>query len=175
MLNSVSISWLLPSLQQRSRERSTNPQKSSGFDRRSVQSFIPRPRAMELCQQTFHWNHIKPLLFPQFCTFPALPLSLSISLCRFILHFLFLLLPLSMCFYLPLPFFFLTLYPLGFLGLCCRGFSTLFKLLCLPPRTWQHSGNLLSCSPFMLVSPPSWHTVKLWSDLKIQYAKFCLK
>lgn len=43
MLNSVSISWLLPSLQQKSAERNTSPQKSSGFDRRSVQSFIPRP------------------------------------------------------------------------------------------------------------------------------------
>lgn len=95
MLNSVSISWLLPSLQQKSVERNTSPQKSSGFDRRSVQSFIPRPRATEHCQQTFHWNHIKPLLFPHFCTLPALPLTLSISLCLFILLVLYPLLPLS--------------------------------------------------------------------------------
>lgn len=122
MLNSVSISWLLPSLQQKSRERSTNPQKSSGFDRRSVQSFIPRPRAMELCQQTFHWNHIKPLLFPQFCTFPALPLSLSISLCRFILHFL---LPIASSLDLLLPTFaFLLPHPLpsGVSGPLLQGF-----------------------------------------------------
>lgn len=93
MLNSVSISWLLPSLQQKSAERNTSPQKSSGFDRRSVQSFIPRPRATEHCQQTFHWNHIKPLLFPHFCS-----LSLSISLCLFISLLLYPLLPLSMRF-----------------------------------------------------------------------------
>lgn len=86
MLNSVSISWLLPSLQRKSAERNTSPQKFSGFDRRSVQSFIPRPGATEPCQQTFHWNHIKPLLFPHFVLsllclslFPSPSASLSLS------------------------------------------------------------------------------------------------
>lgn len=143
MLNSVSISWLLPSLQQKSRERNACPQKSSGFDRRSVQSFIPEPGATEHCQQTFHWNHIKPLLFPHFCPLPALPLTLPFSLCLFILHVS---LPSASSLYVLLPtftflsFFPLTLRPVGFLGLFSRDFSTFFKLF-LPSQDlaaeWQ--------------------------------------
>lgn len=172
MLNSVSISWLLPSLQQKNAERNTSPQKSSGFDRRSVQSFIPRPRATEHCQQTFHWNHIKPLLFPHFCTLSALPLTLSISLCLFISLLLYPLLPLSICFYPPSLFCLSSSSPLalwGFSVSVAGGFSSFFKPLCLflPPRTWQQSGNLLSCSLFVLVSPPTWHAVKLWLDVKM--------
>lgn len=116
MLNSVSISWLLPSLQQKSAERNTSPQKSSGFDRRSVQSFIPRPRATEHCQQTFHWNHIKPPLFPHFCTLSALPLTLSISICLFISLILYPLLPLSICFYPPSLLFLSSFSPLTLWG-----------------------------------------------------------
>ena len=166
MLNSVSISWLLPSLQRESAQRNTSPQKSSGFDRRSVQSFIPRPRATEHCQQTFHWNHIKPLLFPHFCTLSALPLTLSISPCLFISHVL-----LASCFLSRYAFTHLRSSfslpphpsPSGVFRSLWLGFLVLsFKPLCLflPPRTWQQRGNLLSCSLFVSVSPPTWHAVK---------------
>lgn len=144
MLNSVSISWLLPSLQQKSRERNACPQKSSGFDRRSVQSFIPEPGATEHCQQTFHWNHIKPLLFPHFSPLPALPLTLPFSLCLFISHVS---LPLASTLYVLLPtftflcFFPLNVHPVGFLV------SLTPSLSCVcPPRTWQQSVNLLNCA-----------------------------
>lgn len=156
MLNSVSISWLLPSLQQKSVERNTSPQKSSGFDRRSVQSFIPRPRATEHCQQTFHWNHIKPLLFPHFCT----PCSASHSFHLPLPLYLACSLPSASSLFFPPSLFFLsssspfTLW--GFSVSVAGVFSSLFKPLCLylPPRTWQQSINLLSCSLFALVSPP---------------------
>lgn len=87
MVNSVSISWLLPSLQ-RTAQAYRSLQKSSGFDSHTVQSFILRPRAMNQCQQTFHWNHMNPhsrtlyslshscsLFFPTsiFCSFFMLP------------------------------------------------------------------------------------------------------
>lgn len=52
MVNSVSISCLLPSLQ-RTAQAYRSLEKSSGFDSRNVQSFILRPRAMNQCQQTF--------------------------------------------------------------------------------------------------------------------------
>lgn len=46
--------------------RNRSPEKSSGFDRRAVQSFMPWPGATNQCQQTFLRNHIKPLLFFHF-------------------------------------------------------------------------------------------------------------
>lgn len=144
MLNSVSISWLLPSLQQKSRKRNACPQKSSSFDRRSVQSFIPEPEATEHCQQTFHWNHIKPLLFPEFCPLPALPLTLPLSLCLFISYVP---LPLASSLDVLLPtftfpsFFLFTLHPVGFLGLSSRDFSTLAE-------EWQFVKLLLICTGF---------------------------
>lgn len=91
--------------------------------------------------------------------FPSLP-------CLFISHVL---QPLASSLDMLLPtfallsLFLLTPHPLGFLGLCSWGFLVLsFKPLCLflPPRTWQQRGNLLSCSLFVPVSPPTWHAVK---------------
>ena len=151
MLNSVSISWLLPSLQQKSAERNTSPQKSSSFDRHSVQSFIPRPGATEHCQQTFHWNHIKPLLFPRFLCSAShsfhLPLTLHLT-CS--LHS-----ASSLNMLLPTFLFFLTSSsPWGFSLSVAGVFSSFCKplRLVLPPRTWQQSGNLLSC--YCLFHPP---------------------
>lgn len=139
MLNSVSISWLLPSLQQKA-QRNTSPQKSSGFDRRSVQSFIPRPGATEHCQQTFHWNHIKPLLFPHFCA-----LTLSVSLCPFMFHLFLTLCFLPQCVFFPL----FSASPSG-TSRCLSHAVLVFKPLCLPLSQVYQSTNSLTCPQFNL-------------------------
>lgn len=74
----------------RSAQWNTSPKKSSGFDSRAVQSFICRPRAMNQCQQTFHWNHIKPALFCRFF-FTLSHSFLSLSCC----------LPIPFSFFIP--------------------------------------------------------------------------
>lgn len=111
---------------------------------------------MEHCQQTFHWNHIKPLLFPHFCT-----LTLSIAPCLFISLILNPLLPLSVCFCPPsfsLPPH--PSHPLGLLAFFSWGSDSFFKPVCLllSARTWQHRANLLMppCQRFGMWSSYSW-------------------
>lgn len=102
MVNSVSISWLLPSLQ-RTAQAYRSLQKSSGFDSLTVQSFILRPRATNQCQQTFHWNHMNPPLFPSSFFF-------LIAMQPFLSHFYLLL-------FLHAPISF-SLFPFLHVGLC---------------------------------------------------------
>lgn len=111
---------------------------------------------MEHCQQTFHWNHIKPLLFPHFCT-----LTLSIAPCLFISLILNPLLPLSLCFCPPsfsLPPH--PSHPLGLLAFFSLASDSFFKpvRLFLSARTWQHSANLLMppCQRFGMWSSYGW-------------------
>lgn len=63
MVNSVSISWVLPSLQRKAHSETQAYRNPLALTASAVQSFIPRPRATNQCQQTFHWNQIKPPLF----------------------------------------------------------------------------------------------------------------
>lgn len=174
MLNSVSISWLLPSLQQKAQRETQahrNPLALTGAVFNHL-SQGPGPRS------TVNKHSIE-IISSLFCSLifvlPLLCLSLfpspSASLSRSVFTLCFL----SQCAFnhlhssFSLSLFLLTPHPLGLLALFSRGSSSFFEplRLFLPPRTWQQSGNLLSCSLFVPVSPPTWHAVKLRSDVKM--------
>lgn len=139
MLNSVSISWLLPSLQRKSAERNTSPQKSLALTGAVFNHLSQGPGPRSTVNK-----HSIEIISSLFC---SLSLSLFPSPSASLSHLFFTLCFLSQYAFTHLSLFSHFLLTLGFLALRSRGFSYFFKplLLFLPPRTWQQSGNVLSC------------------------------
>lgn len=195
MLNSVSISWLLPSLQQKRAQRETQAHRNPLALTGAVFNHLsqgPGPRSTV----NKHSIEIKSSLF---C-----------SLAFFGLFFFFTLCSASHSFHLPLPLyltcslpsasslhmllptfalvslFLLTPHPLGFLRICSRGFSSFFRpAVALPPSQdlaaeWQFVKLFPVCAGFTpnlacgQVAVVSWGEHKAYRDHRKKWMYFSM-